>query len=132
MGALKLTVERVQLPFKAPFRISGFEFDRQDAVFVTLDDGVRQGRGEAAGVYYLKDNVEQIVATLESVRASIERGVDRSQLQSLLPAGGARNALDCALWELDSRRTGKPVWQLAKLPPPRPLLTTFTLGAESP
>ena len=73
-----------------------------------------------------------MVATLESRRAAIEAGIDRTALQSLLPAGGARNALDCALWELESRRSGTPVWKLAGLAPPKPLLTTFTLGAESP
>jgi L-Ala-D/L-Glu epimerase len=132
MGALKLTVEKVNLAFSAPFRISGFVFDSQDAVMVTVDDGEHRGRGEAAGVYYLNDNAAHAVAALEAQRAVIEAGIDRAQLQSLLPAGGARNALDCALWELDAQRTGTPVWELAGLDAPKPLLTTFTLGAESP
>src|SRR6185369_6291936 len=50
----------------------------------------------------------------------------------ILPPGGARNAVDCALWDLESSRTGKPVWQLAGLPAPKPVLTTFTVGADSP
>lgn len=132
MTALKLTVEKARLEFSAPFRISGFTFDGQDAVVVTVDDGTHRGRGEAAGVYYLNDNCEHIIATLEAKRPAIEAGIDREELQSLLPAGGARNALDCALWELDAQRTGRAVWALAGLPPPKPLLTTFTLGAESP
>jgi L-alanine-DL-glutamate epimerase-like enolase superfamily enzyme len=132
MPALKLTVEKVNLPFSAPFRISGFVFDSQDAVVVTVEDGKHRGRGEAAGVYYLNDHAEQAIAALESKRADIEAGVDRERLQSLLPAGGARNALDCALWELDARRSGRAVWELAGLSAPKPLLTTFTLGAESP
>ena len=132
MAALRLTVQKVNLAFSAPFRISGFVFDGQDAVVVTVHDGKHRGRGEAAGVYYLNDNAEHVVAALESKRAAIEAGIDREALQSLLPAGGARNALDCALWELDSQRTGKPVWELAGLDAPRPLLTTFTLGAETP
>jgi len=132
MPALKLTVGKVNLPFSAPFRISGFVFDSQDAVVVTVEDGKHRGRGEAAGVYYLNDHAEQAIAALESKRADIEAGVDRERLQSLLPAGGARNALDCALWELDARRSGRAVWELAGLSAPKPLLTTFTLGAESP
>ncbi len=132
MASLKLKVEKVNLAYSAPFRISGFVFDGQDVVVVTVDDGKHRGRGEAAGVYYLDDKPDQIVATLESNRATIEAGIDRVQLQSLLPAGGARNALDCALWELEALRSGKAVWQLAGLAPPKPLLTTFTLGAESP
>jgi L-Ala-D/L-Glu epimerase len=132
MGALRLTVNKVRLEFSAPFRIAGFVFDGQDVVVATLDDGRHAGRGEAAGVFYLKDDASHMIELLESVRASIEAGVDRNALQSLLPAGGARNALDCALWELESRRSGTPVWELARLKTPRPLLTTFTLGAESP
>lgn len=132
MTGLKLSVERWKLPFKAPFRISGYTFDVQDAVVATLDDGVHRGRGEAAGVYYLHDDADHVLAVIEGQRAAVEAGIDRQQLQRLLPAGGARNALDCAYWELESRRAGKPVWQLAGIAPPRPLLTTFTLGAESP
>jgi L-alanine-DL-glutamate epimerase-like enolase superfamily enzyme len=132
MGTLRLHVEKVELPFSAPFRIAGFVFDGLEVVFATLDDGRHTGRGEAAGVYYLGDDAAHVVSTIESHRKAIEAGIDRQALQSLLPAGGARNALDCALWELESKRTGKPVWQLAGLGAPRPLLTTFTLGAESP
>lgn len=132
MAGLKLSVERLNLPFKAPFCISGYTFDTQDAVVVTVDDGTHRGRGEAAGVYYLDDTADHVAAVLEAQRAAIEAGVDRQQLQALLPAGGARNALDCALWELESKRSGNAVWELAGLDPPKPLLTTFTLGAESP
>jgi L-alanine-DL-glutamate epimerase-like enolase superfamily enzyme len=132
MAALKLTVEVERLEFSAPFRIAGFLFEHQDAIVVTVDDGKHRGRGEACGVYYLDDNAEHMVAALEAQRATIESGIDRAALQQLLPAGGARNALDCALWELDARRTGKPVWALAGLDPPRPLVTTFTLGADDP
>lgn len=132
MPALKLNVQVERLEFSAPFRIAGFLFEHQDAVVVTVDDGRHLGRGEACGVYYLNDNVEQMVAALEAHRATIESGIDRASLQRLLPAGGARNALDCALWELEARRTAQAVWALAGLDPPRPLITTFTLGADEP
>ena len=132
MPALKLNVQVERLEFSAPFRIAGFLFEHQDAVVVTVDDGRHIGRGEACGVYYLNDNVEQMVAALEAHRATIESGIDRASLQQLLPAGGARNALDCALWELEARRTAQAVWALAGLDPPRPLITTFTLGGDEP
>jgi L-Ala-D/L-Glu epimerase len=132
MPALSLKVQVERLEFSAPFRIAGFLFEHQDAVVVTVDDGKHRGRGEACGVYYLDDDVAHMVAALEAHRATIESGIDRAALQQLLPAGGARNALDCALWELDARRTGKPAWELAGLDPPRPLVTTFTLGADDP
>jgi len=69
---------------------------------------------------------------MDQVRGSIEAGIDRESLRDLLPAGGARNAVDCALWELEARRAGVPVWQLAGLAAPLPLVTTYTLGADTP
>jgi L-alanine-DL-glutamate epimerase-like enolase superfamily enzyme len=132
MPGLRLTVAVEKLPFSAPFRIAGRVFEHQDAVVVTLDDGVHRGRGEASGVFYLEDDVPRAAAAIEAQRAGIERGIDREALQRLLPRGGARNALDCALWELEAERAGRPVWALAGLKPPRQLITTFTLGADTP
>jgi L-Ala-D/L-Glu epimerase len=132
MSSLRLGVEVEQLPFSAPFRIAGHVFEHQDAVLVTLDDGAHRGRGEASGVFYLGDDAPHIVAAIEAQRAVIEHGIERTALQRLLPPGGARNALDCALWELEAERAGRPVWALAGLKPPRELVTTFTLGAETP
>jgi len=132
MPALKLAVSVEKLAFSAPFRIAGRVFEHQDAVVATLDDGAHRGRGEACGVFYLEDGVPQMLAAIEAHRGTIERGIDRDALQRLLPPGGARNALDCALWELEARRTGRPVWKLAGLKAPRELTTTFTLGADEP
>ncbi|USI78231.1 dipeptide epimerase [Sphingopyxis sp. USTB-05] len=128
--SLDLAIE--SLPLAKPFRISGHVFTDTPVVLVTLSDGEHSGRGEASGVYYLGDDVPAMTATIESVRGAVEAGVTREQLQALLPAGGARNALDCALWELEARRRGVPVWELAGLAEPRPLRTTFTLGADDP
>jgi len=132
MPALRLRVETARLPFSAPFRIAGHVFEEQEVVLVTLDDGVQQGRGEASGVFYLDDDAAHMVSVIEARRRDIEGGTDRDALQQLLPAGGARNALDCALWELEARRANRPVWEMAGLAPPRALTTTFTLGAEDP
>jgi L-Ala-D/L-Glu epimerase len=132
MQPLKLTVEVEKLKLSAPFRISGYVFEDQEVVIVTLSDGRHSGRGEASGIYYLNDNAPDMVRAIESVRAKVEAGVQRAALNNLLPAGGARNALDCALWELDARRGHTTVWKLAGMAQPRPLLTTFTLGADSP
>jgi L-alanine-DL-glutamate epimerase-like enolase superfamily enzyme len=127
---MKVDVERLQL--KAPFRISGYVFDGFDVVVVTLEDGPHRGRGEAAGAYYLGETAETMCAAIEAVRAQIERGITRDELQSLLPPGGARNAVDCALWELEAAHLARPAWQIAGVDTPRPLITTFTLSAEDP
>jgi len=132
MSRLELRIAVEKLRLAAPFHISGFVFEEQDVVIATLDDGRHQGRGEASGVYYLKDTAQTMIAAIEAKRAQIEAGIDRAGLRELLPPGGARNAVDCALWELDARRSATPVWKLAGVPAPRPLVTTFTLGADSP
>lgn len=129
---LRLSLHNEPLPLAQPFRISGYVFEAMPATVVALDDGTHEGRGEGAGVYYLDDVPERMLATLESHRGAIEAGLSRDDVRALLPPGGARNALDCALWELEARRGGVPVWQLAGLTGVRPLLTTFTVGADEP
>lgn len=132
-GPLKLSVAIEPFALKAPFRITGHTFTSVDVVVATLTDANGlTGRGEAAGVYYLNDDKTHIVSTIESARSSIEQGIDRATLQRLLPAGGARNAVDCALWELDAKRAKRAAWQLAGVSTPKPLLTTCTLGADDP
>ena len=130
--ARTLTVEPRAMRFAAPFRISGYVFDAMPSIVATVGTSGIEGRGEAAGVYYLNDDQAKMLAVIEEVRPAIEAGMTRQDLQVVLPPGGARNALDCALWELDSRLANVPVWSLAGLPRPRPLTTTFTLPADDP
>jgi L-alanine-DL-glutamate epimerase-like enolase superfamily enzyme len=73
-----------------------------------------------------------MLQVLGVARDAIEEGVTREELLAIMPPGGARNAVDCALWELEAARAGKPVWQLAGKSAPKPLRTTFTLGADDP
>lgn len=129
---IKMRLEVEHLPLKSPFRISGYTFTEVPVAVVTLESESATGWGEAAGVYYLKDTPEQIVATLEAHRGAIERGIDRQQLLRLLPIGGARNALDCALWDLEAKQAGRAVWQLVEIDRLLPLITTFTLSADEP
>lgn len=131
-ASVELELHNEPLPMSAPFRIAGHVFEAMPATVVTLRDGAHVGRGEAAGVYYNNDHPETMIATLEALRPRIEAGIGRETLRALLPAGGARNALDCALWELESQRRGVPVWKLAGLEKVDKLLTTFTVGADEP
>jgi L-Ala-D/L-Glu epimerase len=116
----------------APFRISGYVFEASDLVVVELSDGSYRGRGEASGVYYLGDEAPRIVEQLEACRSQIEACASRDELRQILPIGGARNAVDCALWELEANRAGISAHRLAGVEEPRPLITTFTLGADEP
>ena len=128
--SLDVTVET--LPFKSPFRISGYTFTDVPVLVVTLGQGGLRGLGEATGVYYFNDEPPSMAASIEALRDRIERGITREELRELLPPGGARNALDCALWDLEAKREGKPVWKLAGLDRVTPPITTFTLGADDP
>jgi L-alanine-DL-glutamate epimerase-like enolase superfamily enzyme len=132
MARLELDVTVETLRLAQPFRISGRVFTGSDVVVVTLRDGDFRGRGEGGGVYYLNDDVPHMLYSIGAVRSAIEKGLTREDLRSLMPPGGARNAVDCALWELEAARAGVPVWQLAGQSAPHPLRTTFTLGADTP
>jgi L-alanine-DL-glutamate epimerase-like enolase superfamily enzyme len=127
---LQVTIEK--WPLKAPFRITNHTFIDLDAVVVTLERDGAIGRGEAAGVYYLQDTADRIVAQIEARRPAIESCIDRESLLRVLPAGGARNAVDCAMWDLEAKLARKPAWQLAGLAAMKPLVTTFTVGANTP
>ncbi len=129
---LKLSVRTDDLRMKTPFVIAGHVFDAMPTLVVTLQAEGCQGRGEAAGVYYLDDAAPGMTRRIEAFRSEIEAGLSRADLQTRLPPGGARNALDCALWDLEAARAGQPVWRLAGLNSMRPLITTMTCGAEAP
>jgi len=129
---VELVLRNELLRLSAPFRISGHVFEVSPVTLVTLRKGLSVGRGEAAGVYYNHDAPDDMLRTLEGLRERIEAGVTREELRAILPPGGARNALDCALWELEARLAGVHAWQLADMQKPHPLLTTFTVGADEP
>jgi L-alanine-DL-glutamate epimerase-like enolase superfamily enzyme len=132
MGPLKLHVALEKWTLTKPFRITGYTTESLDVVLVVLEKDGQRGQGEAAGVYYRNDDPEVIVGQIESVRKTIENGLTSEQLQRLFPPGGARNALDCAWWDLNAKLMRKPAWQIAGVSQPRPLLTTFTCGADDP
>ena len=126
----QLTVTRVTWPLREPFVISRQSYDTSEVVVVELKRGSHTGRGEASGVDYHGETPDGLVAQIESVRAAIEAGANRSELQLMLPPGGARNALDAALWDLEAKETGTPVWQRAGVGN-RPVASVFTIGIRS-
>jgi len=128
----RLTAGVEPLAFREPLRIAGRTIAGIPGVRVVLRQGPVAGRGEAGGVFYLGDGPDHMLAEIKRVHAEIAQGADRETLLDLLPPGGARNALDAALWELEARLSRQPVWRLAGLPRPRPVVTTYTLGADPP
>ena len=129
---LSLSVRGETIALKQPFHISGHTFEAVGLAIVELKSGSFRGRGEASGVYYLSEDAPRMLAAIEAARGEIEAGITREDLSAVLPPGGARNAVDCALWELEAQRSGWPVWMLAGIGEPQPLVTTFTLSADSP
>jgi len=97
-------------------------------VRVRVSDSNNAGRGEGVPYGRYGETVDSVIAALEGVRSEVEAGMERMALQAALPAGAARCALDCALWDLEAKRTGLPVWQLAGLPGPKPIETALTIS----
>lgn len=124
-----LSLHREQWPLKAPFRITGKTWVNLDVVVVELRQSGRTGRGEAAGVFFLDETAETIFDQIVAVTQEIEAGADRRVLMDLLPPGGARNAVDCALWDLESQLMGSPVWERLRLRA-SPLTTVMTIGVR--
>jgi L-Ala-D/L-Glu epimerase len=125
-----VTIE--EWPFLYPFRITGHEWTQCEVLVVELESDKGVGRGECAGVYYLGDTLERCCAGIERVAQQIRDGAGREELLALLPPGGARNALDCALWDLEAKREHRAAWKLAGLSEPRAIVTTCTIGADAP
>ena len=101
-------------------------------VVVELTDGEHTGRGEAAGVYYLGDDSRTSWPSSRRTATRSRVAPTGRSLRELMPRGGARNAVDCAMWELEAKRDGREARQLAGVDEPKPLVTTFTLGADDP
>src|SRR5210317_2140823 len=112
-----------------PFRISNYEWINSRCLVVQLTEDGFIGRGEAQGVFYLDETAESILEQAHAVAAVIREGISREDLQELLPPGGARNAIDCAMWDLECKRSGKTIWQLTGIDP-KPVTTVYTIGLE--
>lgn len=103
-----------------------------DVVTVEVREGGLVGRGEATPIDYLGDDCDTAGAQIAHVRGAVEAGATRADLLDLLPPGAARNAVDSALWDLEAKASGTPVWQRIGLPVPRPLLTAYTISLGDP
>jgi L-alanine-DL-glutamate epimerase-like enolase superfamily enzyme len=117
-------------PLKNVFRISRGERSETNVVVATVIDGEYAGRGEAVPIKRYNQTTASVLAQIESIKG--EKSLDRHNLQKLLPAGAARNALDCAFWDLEAKISGKRVWELTNIPMVHFLETAFTISLDSP
>jgi L-alanine-DL-glutamate epimerase-like enolase superfamily enzyme len=128
--SLEVAVER--WPIAGRFAISRGAKTEAVVVVATLRDGAAFGRGECVPYARYGETVEDVAAAIRALSAEISAGLDRTALQEALPAGAARNALDCAFWDLEAKRTRRTVADLASLPPPGPVDTAFTISLGTP
>lgn len=130
MRKLDIAIDR--FPLAKAFTISRGSKTEAVTVTATISDAAARGRGECVPYARYNESVDSVVAQIESVRAAIEAGADRHALQQLLPAGAARNALDCALWDFDAKRLGVPAFGMAGLHALKPAVTCYTISLGTP
>jgi len=127
-----LDIHAETFPIRGTFTISRGSRTEINVLVATIADGGMAGSGECVPYARYDETMESVAAQIESARTAIEAGIDREELQTVLPAGAARNALDCALIDLEAKKADKPAWQILGLPAPEPLVTAFTISLGSP
>jgi len=129
---VKLTLRQETFPIAGRFTIARGSKTEARVLYAELEDQGHVGRGESVPYARYGESIEQSLAEIEAVRDRIEAGLNFSDLHDLLPAGAARNAIDCALWDLNARITGIPAWRTAGLKRLDPLKTAYTLSLDTP
>ncbi|UEM04527.1 dipeptide epimerase [Skermanella rosea] len=127
-----LTVRREIFPIRGTFRISRGAKTEAHVVVAEIDDGGTVGRGECVPYARYGESIDGVAAQIESVADAIAAGMEQEELLEALPPGAARNAVDCALWDLACKLTGQPIWQVADLDAPlAPVVTAYTLSLDT-
>lgn len=130
---LQLDVRAESFPLAGAFTISRGTKTSAEVVVAELSDGRHRGRGECVPYARYGETVPGVIEALAATRPALAHDPTPQEAQALLPAGAARNALDCALWDLAAKRAGRPVWELAGLAePPGPLVSAYTLSLDTP
>jgi len=130
--SLKLSAERRAWPLHEPFAISRGVSTVTETVIVTLiDEKGLKGRGEGCGVNYAGETPQSMLEQISQARHQVEAGATREQLLALMPPGGARCAIDSALWDLEAKQTGLSAFRRAGIDAPRPVSTAYTIGIRS-
>ena len=129
---MELSVRIERWALAGAFTISRGTKTEAVVVAVELHDGTHRGRGECVPYARYGETPEGVVAAIEAIRPALRGGLDRVGLQDVLAAGAARNALDCACWDLNAKQTGRRVHELAGLAAPKPRVTAYTLSLAAP
>ena len=132
MNRRRVRCEYQHWPYRHPLAISREVMRGQDVVLVTLSDGDATGRGEGSPSTRYGETPASSLGAIESLVPALEAGLGREELQQRLPPGAARNAVDCALWDLEAKQAGVRVWELARLPAPNHVQSAQTIGLDTP
>ena len=129
---VELVVRTESWPIRGIFTISRGGKTQADVVLVELGAGELKGRGECVPYARYGESCDSVIEQIESIRQDVQQGSDRLQLQQQLPAGAARNAMDCAFWDLQAKLSRREVWEMLDMPAMQPLTTAYTLSLDSP
>jgi L-Ala-D/L-Glu epimerase len=129
---MELSIRIERWPLAGAFTISRGSKTEAVVAVVELSDGNHRGRGECVPYARYGETADGVVAAIEAMRPALRRGLDRAALQDAMPAGAARNAIDCACWDLNAKQAGRPVYELAGLAAPKPLVTAYTISLGAP
>ena len=127
-----LQIQHDRFALTRPFRIARGEKIAADVITVTLGEGGAIGRGEGAPYPRYGETVDSAIAAIEAIRPALEAGAGRATLATLLPPGAARNAVDCAMWDLEARLAGRDVAAMIGAPAPTRLVSALTIGIDTP
>src|SRR5262245_51906906 len=130
--AIALTVRVEHWPIAGSFTISRGAKTQATVVVAELSDGRCSGRGECVPYARYGETAEGVASAIAALNGEVAGGLDRGSLQQAMRPGAARCALDCAFWDLAAKRAGRPVYELAGLPPPKPRVTAFTISLDTP
>jgi L-alanine-DL-glutamate epimerase-like enolase superfamily enzyme len=130
LTTLKIEARAEIFPLNHPFRISRGSRTEAGVVVVNISDGKYNGRGEGVPIARYSQSADSVLAQINSIESVGD--LNRNKLPELLPAGAARNALDCALWDLEAKRSCKRVWDLANIPIADQVETSFTISLNTP
>ncbi|MBS3647063.1 dipeptide epimerase [Pseudaminobacter sp. 19-2017] len=127
-----LLAQPESFPIAGSFTISRGSKTEAEVICCTIVENGTAGRGECVPYRRYGETIASVLAAIEERRADIERGITREELIEAMPAGAARNALDCALWDLEAKRSGRTVAQMLAIARPEPITTAFTLSLDTP
>jgi L-alanine-DL-glutamate epimerase-like enolase superfamily enzyme len=125
---IRLTVRDERWPIAGAFTISRGSKTQAHVVVAEVSDGAHTGRGECVPYARYGESIESVLAEIETVRGAVEAVADRAKLQTLLPPGAARNAIDCALWDLEAKQAGRRAWAMAGFQRLDPVKTAYTIS----